>query len=317
MDKLNNTLTLKGEILPEWAGKRLDQALALLFPDHSRSRLKEWITKGEAKVNGMIKRPRDKVLAGDKIEVQATLEAVLEWSAEAMPLKVIYEDESLLVINKPASLVVHPGAGNHAGTLVNALLHYLPSLSKIPRAGIVHRLDKDTTGLLVIAKTLEAQTHLVNQLQARTVKRLYEALVTGVLLSGGTLEASIGRHPQDRVKMAVLDSGKPAVTHYRILERFKHYTHLKVELETGRTHQIRVHMAYLHHPILGDRVYGRLSLPPHTDPELQTCLKRFPRQALHAKELSLLHPLSKKMLHWEAPLPEDLQALLAILRRFG
>lgn len=315
MSNQNERITLSAEITAELAGKRLDQALALVFPAHSRSRLKEWIDKEKVTVNGVYKRPRTKVVEGDHIEVDAEIEAQLDWAGEPISLDIVYEDEQILVINKPANLVVHPAVGNWVGTLVNALLHHCPALSQIPRAGVVHRLDKDTTGLMVVAKTLVAQTSLVNQLQARTVKRIYEAVVYGLILSGSTINEPIGRHPHDRIRMSVLESGKPAVTHYRVIERFKAHTHLRVQLETGRTHQIRVHLAHIHHPIIGDKIYGgRLRLPPKASEALQTCLKEFPRQALHAKSLSLVHPETGQEMQWEVPLPADMQQLLEVLR---
>jgi 23S rRNA pseudouridine1911/1915/1917 synthase len=287
-----------------------------VFNEHSRSRIKEWIDKEEVKVNGVCKRPRDKVMEGDRIEINATVEVVSDWLAEPIELNIVFEDEHILVINKPAGLVVHPAVGNRAGTMVNALLHRLPQLNQVPRAGVVHRLDKNTTGLMVVAKTLIAQTSLVSQLQARTVKRTYEAVVCGVLTSGGKIEARMARHPHDRVRMAVVElGGKPAITHYRVIERFKGYTHVRVMLETGRTHQIRVHMAFVHHPIVGDKVYGgRLRLPPNTSLSLQEKLRTFPRQALHAKNLSFLHPLTQEEMSFEAALPEDIQALLQALK---
>lgn len=315
MSDLREHIKLSAEISAELAGKRLDQALALVFPAHSRSRLKEWVEQEKVTVNGVFSRPRTKVLEGDRIEIDAEIEVVSDWVGEPIALDIVYEDEHLLVINKPANLVVHPAVGNWQGTLVNALLHHCPTLSQIPRAGVVHRLDKDTTGLMVVAKTLVAQTSLVNQLQARTVKRIYEAVVYGVILSGSTIKEPIGRHPHDRIRMSVLESGKPAVTHYRVIERFKSHTHLRVQLETGRTHQIRVHLAHIHHPIIGDKIYGgRLRLPPKASIELQNCLKEFPRQALHAKSLTLIHPETGVEMQWEVALPEDMQQLLLALR---
>jgi len=315
MSDLTEHIRLSAPISTELAGKRLDQALALLFPAHSRSRLKDWVDSEKVTVNGVFKRPRTKVVEGDQIEVDAAIEVLSDWVGEPIALDIVYEDTHLLVINKPANLVVHPAVGNWVGTLVNALLHHCPALSQIPRAGVVHRLDKDTTGLMVVAKTLVAQTSLVNQLQARTVKRIYEAVVYGLILSGNTIKEPIGRHPHDRIRMAVLESGKTAVTHYRVIERFKSHTHLRVQLETGRTHQIRVHLAHIHHPIIGDKIYGgRLRLPPKSSVELQTCLKNFPRQALHARSLSLLHPETGVDMHWEVSLPADIQQLLSTLR---
>ncbi len=315
MSNQQQPIHLEGEISDETSGKRLDQALAVLFPQYSRSKLKEWIDTNQVKINGGPKRPRDKVSLGDKIEINAVLEVISDWQGEPIPLDIIYEDEWLLVMNKPANWVVHPAIGNRSGTVVNALLHRYPSLSQIPRAGVVHRLDKDTTGLMVVAKCLIAQTHLVAALQARTVKKIYEGIVSGVLPSGGTITTPIGRHPTDRIRMAVVESGgKGAITHYRVIEKFKAHTRLRIEIETGRTHQIRVHMAHMHHPIVGDRTYGgRFRLPPNASASLQTQLREFPRQALHAKELILSHPVTGEEMHWIAPLPKDIVTLLAEL----
>jgi len=308
--------TLTATVTDEQAGKRFDQALAILFPEHSRSRLKKWIDRNQVTVNDGFRRPRDRVEIGDVVSINAEETIVADWGAEALPLEIIYEDDHILVINKSANWVTHPGAGNWSGTVVNALLHYYPALENIPRAGIVHRLDKDTTGILIVAKTLEAQTKLVQQLQSRTVKRSYEAVVCGVVLSGSTIDAPIGRHPQERVKMAVVESGKTAITHYRVLKKFMAHTHLKVELETGRTHQIRVHLSHIHYPIVGDKVYGgRLRLPPNSTESLRQMLQNFPRQALHAKALALTHPISGEEVSWEVPIPADIQALLAALEK--
>jgi 23S rRNA pseudouridine1911/1915/1917 synthase len=238
------------------------------------------------------------------------------WEPEPIDLDIVYEDEAILVINKPAGLVVHPASGNWQGTLLNALLHHDASLDTVPRAGIVHRLDKETSGLLVVARTLEAQTSLVEQLQERSLTREYDAVINGVLTGGGKVDAPIGRHPVDRKRMAVVGNGKPAVTHYRVAERFRAHTHIKVKLETGRTHQIRVHMAYLKHPLIGDPVYGgRLRMPPASGEMMQQMLRRFPRQALHASRLGLLHPVSGEYMEWEMPLPEDMVQLLEVLRQ--
>lgn len=313
-DKMQG-IRLSADIPAELAGKRLDQALALIFPAYSRSRLKAWIDQGQVLVNGLSQRPRAKVLEGDRIEIDAAIEVFSDWAAESQSLDILYEDEHILVLNKPANSVVHPAVGNRSGTLVNALLYHCPALNQIPRAGIVHRLDKDTTGLMVVAKSLIAQASLVVQLQARTVKRIYETVVFGVMTAGGTVNVPIGRHPHDRMRMAVVDSGKPAMTHYRVIARFPGHTHLRVQLETGRTHQIRVHMAHLHHPIVGDKFYGgRLRLAPGASEALQLCLRTFPRQALHARHLSLVHPVTREELSWEAPLPEDMRNLLEMLR---
>lgn len=301
-------------VSPDHAGQRLDQVAACLFAGYSRAQLQHWIKDGQLTVNGSLLRPRDKVLPGMVLMLDATLQSRENWQAQALALDIVYEDETLLVINKPAGLVVHPGAGSPDGTLLNALLHHDPPLAAIPRAGIVHRLDKDTTGLLVVARTLQAHTDLIRQLQARTVKREYEAIVCGVLTGGGTVDAPIGRHPRDRVRMAVVATGKPAVTHYRVSHRFETYTHVRVQLETGRTHQIRVHMAHIGHPLLGDSLYGaRLRLPKQADDTLKVALQRFQRQALHATQLGFLHPLSKQYMQWQAALPDDMQDLLHVL----
>ena len=283
---------------------RLDQALAHLLPEHSRNRLAQWIKAGRVSLDGRAALPKQKVREGEAIEVVPSVgPATLAHRAEDIPLDVVFEDASLLVINKPAGLVVHPGSGNWHGTLLNALLRHAPALAGIPRAGIVHRLDKDTSGLLVVAKTLLAQTDLVRQLQARSVKREYLAVVHGRIAWGGKIEAPIGRHPVKRTKMAVSARGRPAVTHYEVLERYAHATLLRCRLETGRTHQIRVHLSSLKHPLVGDPAYGkRNSAIP------------FPRQALHAERLGLLHPQTGTQMSWHADAPADLQELLAKLR---
>lgn len=297
-------------------GKRLDQVLVVLFPDYSRAKLQEWIKQALVTVDGQLKKPRDKVLGGETININVELPNQELWQAQAIPLDIVYEDEAILIINKPIGLVVHPAVGNPDNTLVNALLNHAPELAQVPRAGIVHRLDKDTSGLLVVAKTLPAHTHLVKQLQARTVKREYQAIVTGTLIAGGTIDAPIGRHPVQRQKMAVLDFGKPAITHYRVVERFPAHTRIKVLLETGRTHQIRVHMASIKHPIVGDLTYGgRLQLPKHASEELQQALREFKHQALHAQRLGLIHPVTNEYKEWHVSLPEDMQHLLEILRK--
>ncbi|MFO7592881.1 MAG: 23S rRNA pseudouridine(1911/1915/1917) synthase RluD [Pseudomonadota bacterium] len=303
-------------VAPEaMAGRRLDQVLAELFTDYSRSRLQQWVKEGKVTVDGKCLRPRDKLLGGERIELRAQLEPDTRFEPEPIELDIVYEDEAILVINKPAGLVVHPAAGNWQGTLLNALLHHHPGIAVVPRAGIVHRLDKATTGLLVVAKTIEAQTSLVEQLQARSFTREYDAVVNGVLTGGGTVNAPIGRHPVDRKRMAVVQNGKPAVTHYRLAERFRAHTHIKVQLETGRTHQIRVHMAHQRYPLVGDPVYGgRLRIPPASGEALQQMLRRFGRQALHASRLGLVHPVTGEYMEWTAPLPEDMQHLLEVLR---
>lgn len=296
-------------------GARLDQAAARLIPDYSRARLQQWIREGALTVDGLIRRPRDKLAGGEELRVNAAPEPSGDWQPEAIPLAIVHEDDSLLVVDKPAGLVVHPAAGNLDGTLLNALLNHAPQLANLPRAGIVHRLDKDTTGLMVVAKTLSAHNFLVEQMQQRLIGREYEAVVQGVMTGGGTVDTSIGRHPRVRTRMAVLArGGKPAVTHYRVLERFGHHTHIRVRLETGRTHQIRVHMAHIGFPLVGDAVYaGRLKIPRGASPRLQESLRHFGRQALHAVELALEHPETGIRMRWQAPLPEDLCQLLEVL----
>jgi len=314
---MKESIKLAAEVPPELDGERLDQAAARLFPDYSRSRLQTWIKTGELLVEGGQRRPRDKVNEGDALVVEAQLVVEVGWQAQEIPLDVIYEDESILVLNKPAGLVVHPAAGHADGTLVNALLARVPELAQLPRAGIVHRLDMDTSGIMVVARTLSAHHHLVAQLQARTVKREYCAVCIGAMTGGGTVDAPMGRHPKQRKKMAVLSAGgKPAITHYRVTRRFANHTRIAVNLETGRTHQIRVHMAYRHYPLVGDATYGgRPRIPKGASGELIDMLRGFPRQALHAQVLGLVHPESGEELRFECPLPEDIIALLDVLDR--
>jgi 23S rRNA pseudouridine1911/1915/1917 synthase len=295
-------------------GKRLDQALAELFPHYSRTRLKDWILAGRILVDGRMPRPRDRLAGGERVELHAVLEPAVETAPQDIPLNVIHEDDDLLVVDKPAGLVVHPGAGNPDRTLQNALLHHAPELALLPRAGIVHRLDKETSGLLVVARTVEAHTRLVRALQAREIERHYEAIVAGVMTGGGTVDAPIGRHPTRRTRMSVREGGRPAVTHYRVLRRFRAHTHVSVALETGRTHQIRVHLAHIGFPVVGDPEYGkRPVLPPAATDRLAEALRRFPRQALHARRLALAHPVTGEALAWESPLPADMRALLDAL----
>ena len=303
-------------IIPvELSGQRLDQALAALYPEFSRSRLQQWLRAGHVLVDGVSLPAKTKVVGGEAVVVQAQPAVdVTVCVAEPITLDVVFEDEQLLVLNKPAGLVMHPAAGNYQGTLQNGLLHYDARLVDVPRSGIVHRLDKDTTGLVVIAKTLVAHQSLVTQLQARSVKRVYEAVVVGDFIAGGTVSAPIGRHAVDRKRMAVRSDGKEAITHYRILRRFGGYTHIQLRLETGRTHQIRVHMAHMRSPVVGDPVYGgRLRLPKGADQTVIDTLRHFKRQALHAVQLSLLHPVTGEALQWQVPLPADMQHLLAVL----
>lgn len=305
------TIQLNTEIPSEMAGMRLDQALVALFPDYSRARWQEWIKEGFVQINSQTGKPKDKVHGGETIDVNTILKELKDWQPQDLPLNILFEDEELLVIDKPAGLVVHPGAGNPDQTLLNAILHHVPQLSQIPRAGIIHRLDKDTSGVLVIAKTLFSHNFLVSQLQDRAFLREYHTVVTGLLTAGGTVDAPIGRHPVHRVQMAVVGNGKPAITHYRIVERFQTHTYLKVRLETGRTHQIRVHLAHIRFPVVGDQVYGgRPKFPPQCSANLRNILENFPRQALHAARLGILHPRTQESLEWQSPLPDDISNLI-------
>lgn len=307
------TAPLSFKVPDECAGMRLDQVLAKLLPEYSRNRLQDWITQQQVKLDGAAATSKQKVWGGEKIEViLQSNPAEQPYQAEDIELNILFEDESILIINKLAGLVVHPGSGNWNGTLLNALLHHSPQLSEIPRAGIVHRLDKDTSGLLVVAKTLTAQTALVRQLQARSVQREYYALVYGEVVRAGTLNVPIGRHPTLRTKMAVVEDGKPAITHYTIAERFPGCTLLRCKLETGRTHQIRVHLAYIRHPLVGDSVY--IKGAQKCASQLRPILAAFPRQALHATQLGLEHPISGEWLEWQAPMPYDIMQLLKNIR---
>lgn len=303
-------------VIPEHlAGSRLDQALAIVFSDYSRSRLQRWIKEGAVRVDGRVLRPRESVRGGEQVVVDVELEPDRTLEPEAIPLTLVHEDADLLVVNKPAGLVVHPAAGNWDGTLQNALVHHDPALAALPRAGIVHRLDKETSGLMVVARTLQAHKALVEALQARCVEREYQALVSGRMVAGGTVETNLGRHPVDRKRMAVVPRGRLAVTHYRVEERFRAHTLLRVKLETGRTHQIRVHMAHIGYPIVGDPVYGgRLRIPAGVSPELADGLREFRRQALHACRLRLRHPIHGEWLEWWAQVPADMARLLELLR---
>ena len=292
----------------EYGGMRLDAALAKMFPEHSRSRLQNWLKEGYILLDGKGSDAKHKIWGGEQISMETVVAPQdLAVQAENIPLSVVFEDDTLIVIDKPVGLVVHPGSGNWSGTLMNGLLHHAPQLAEVPRAGIVHRLDKDTSGLLVVAKTLTAQTALVRQLQARTVRRHYQALALGQVLQDGLVDAPIGRHTRDRTRMAVMGGGREARTHYVILERFTRCTLLECRLETGRTHQIRVHMTNIAHPLVGDQVYGR---KVSGDARLDA----FPRQALHAWRLALEHPLTGVVMAWETPLPQDFSDLLQALR---
>ncbi|WKJ90488.1 23S rRNA pseudouridine(1911/1915/1917) synthase RluD [Methylomonas montana] len=305
---------LTARVPEELAGMRLDQCLAEVFPDYSRSKLQTWIKAGRVLVDGEIMKGREKLDGGEEIELDAEAERVIEYAPQEIPLDIIYEDDSLLIVNKPAGLVVHPAVGNWDGTLVNALLNHAPSLDTLPRAGIVHRIDKDTSGLLMVAKTLQAHNSLVEQLQERSIHREYLALVKGWLTAGGTVDEPIGRHPVDRKRNAVRRGGKEAITHYRLEQRFKRHTLIRVKLETGRTHQIRVHMSHINYPLVGDQVYGgRFQMPADCNPALADALRNFKRQALHAAKLGLEHPETGDYCEWEQPIPEDMQNLLKLL----
>ena len=309
-------ITLSAEVQPEQMGQRLDQTLAELFPEYSRSRLKTWIEADLVKLNDRITNiPREKVLGGEKIEITVEVEDETRFEPENIPLNIVYEDDDIIVINKPKDLVVHPGAGNPNGTVLNALLYHYPPIAEVPRAGIVHRLDKDTTGLMVVAKTIPAQTKLVRDLQKRKITREYEAVASGIMTKGGTVDQPMARHATKRTLMAVHPMGKPAVTHYRIMENYRNYTRLRLRLETGRTHQIRVHMAHIAHPLLGDQTYGGRPRPPKNSSEdFMEVLRNFKRQALHAVMLRLAHPITGEMMEWYAPLPDDFVELLNALK---
>jgi 23S rRNA pseudouridine1911/1915/1917 synthase len=299
----------------ELAGQRLDQAAAVLLPEFSRSRLRAWIDAGALTLGGHEAKPRTRLKGGEELALETELACDEAVGPEPIPLTLVHADDALLVIDKPAGLVVHPGAGNRSGTLQNALLHRYPELAVLPRAGLVHRLDKDTSGLLLVARTLASQTALAAALEERAIKRTYRAICQGVLTGGGTIDAPVGRHRRERTKMAVVSGGRPARTHYRVVERFRAHTHCELELETGRTHQIRVHMAHIGAPLLGDPVYGgRPKLPPAPSDELRAALQGFKRQALHASRLRLAHPVTGAELAFESPVPADFAALLALLR---
>lgn len=311
------TIRHTAEVPLSAAGRRFDQALAEMFPDYSRSRLTAWVKAGAVTLDGAQAPPRQLLRGGETVQVEVELETEVTQAPEAIALDVVHEDEYVLVLNKPAGLVVHPGAGNAAGTLLNALLHHDPRLAELPRAGIVHRLDKDTSGLMVVAKTLAAHTALVDMLSRHDVERQYEAVVLGTLVAGGTVDAPIGRHIGDRLRQAVRDEedGKHAVTHYRLRERFRAHSLLQCSLETGRTHQIRVHLAHINHPLVGDPLYGHgLRLPKGATPELIATLRGFRRQALHAERLAFVHPVTGEALAFAAARPADQSALIDALR---
>ncbi|MEY4922573.1 MAG: ribosomal large subunit pseudouridine synthase [Pseudomonadota bacterium] len=307
---------LNATVVESQLGQRLDQALAELFPDYSRSRIKEWILEDRVTVDGKtINKPKEKVLGGEFVEIDAQIEEDARWAPQEIPLDIVYEDNDILVINKPCGLVVHPGAGNPDGTVLNALLYYYPEIMDVPRAGIVHRLDKDTTGLMVVAKTVPAQTRLVEALQAREITREYEAVAIGNMTAGGRVDEPISRHSTKRTHMAVHPMGKPSTTHYRIMEHFRAHTRLRLRLETGRTHQIRVHMSHINHPLVGDQLYGGRPRPPKgASDSFISILRGFDRQALHATMLRLYHPISGIQMEWHAALPEDMIELINALK---
>ena len=305
-------------IIPErMKGDRLDLALSKMLPDISRSKITASIKAGDTLIEGKVFKAKDKSNGCEVITFSFDHKVINEWLPEKIPLEIIFEDEDLIVINKQTGLVTHPGPGNWSGTLANALLHYDESLAKLDRAGIVHRLDKDTSGLMVVAKNMKSQKYLVDQLQSHSIQREYSAIVYGYMISGGSVDKPIGRDPKNRVKQAVVANGKEALTHYRLVDRFKNHTHLKAILETGRTHQIRVHLSHIGNPLIGDPLYGgRVRFPKKAIEDLKKELKNFRRQALHSKKLTLVHPVSGEVMSWKSPLPDDMNKLLNILKEF-
>ena len=298
------------------AGKRLDQCLANRLPEYSRRKIQHWIKQNYIQLNQQATTPKQKLCFGDTIDLDVPVEKKIEDKAEDIKFDIVYQDDAFFVINKPVGLVVHPAAGHQTGTLLNGLLAIDQNLEQLPRAGIVHRLDKDTSGVMVVARTLIAHNHLVNQLQERTVKREYRAVAQGVITAGRTIEEPIGRHPNDRKKMAVVSDGKEAITHFNVLQKFRNFSEIKVNLETGRTHQIRVHLANLRHPLVGDQVYGgRLTLPKSISDELKVELHQFKRQALRARKLSFIHPDTEEQVSFETDLPSDMKQLIDIIKR--
>lgn len=309
-DKIQQDFSIPAEYINE----RLDHTLAKLMPEHSRTQIKAWLDDGSILVNGKPLKGKVKIRGHEQITVNASIKEQPTWEARPIPLSIVYEDDDLVVINKPAGLVVHPGAGNANRTLLNALIYHYPALQVLPRAGILHRIDKNTTGLLVVAKTAAALRNLTHQLKKRTMEREYQALVYGNMISGGKVDAAIARHPIQRKRMAIVETGKHAVTHYRVTKKFRGIMHLTLKLDTGRTHQIRVHMAHIRHPIVGDTTYGgRVQLSKGMSDELIQALRGFKRQALHAFALGIIHPTTGKTMRWEAPLPDDMQNLLLAL----
>lgn len=309
--------TLKIIIPERMTGQRLDVALSEMLPDYSRSKITAWIKSGEALINQKSFKPKDKVNGSEMVELTISQKQKNDWVGEDIPLNVIFEDDDIIVLNKAVGLVTHPGAGNWSGTLANALLHYEPKLATLDRAGIVHRLDKNTSGLMVVARNEKSQKYLVEQLQKHSVSREYSAIVYGHMVSGGTIDEPIGRDTKDRVKQAVSSHGKEAVTHYRVIDRYQNHTHVKAILETGRTHQIRVHLSHIGYPLMGDPMYGgKVRFPKKADVILKEAIVNFKRQALHARKLTLTHPISGELMSWKAPLPEDMLALLDVLSAY-
>jgi len=305
-------------IIPErMTGQRFDVALSEMLPDYSRSKITAWIKSGEALINHKPFKPKDKVNGSEMVELTISQKQNNDWVSEDIPLNVVFEDEDMIVLNKAVGLVTHPGAGNWSGTLANALLHYEPKLATLDRAGIVHRLDKNTSGLMVVARNEKSQKNLVEQLQTHSVSREYSAIVYGHMVSGGTIDKPIGRDTKDRVKQTVSSNGKEAVTHYRVIDRYQNHTHVKAILETGRTHQIRVHLSHIGYPLIGDSMYGgKVRFPRKADAILKKALVNFKRQALHSRKLTLAHPISGELMSWKAPLPEDMLALLDVLNDY-
>jgi len=305
-------------IIPErMTGERIDAAIARMLPEYSRSKISTWIKAGDVLINQHKFKPKDRSKGDEIVEVSLKQNENIRWIAEDIPLEVVFEDDDIIIINKPVGLVTHPGAGNWKGTLANGLLSYDPELFKLDRAGIVHRLDKNTSGLMVVARSERAQKNLVEQLQTHTVSREYSAIVYGHMISGGSVDEPIGRDSRDRIKQAVTESGKHALTHYRVIDRFAHHTHVKAILETGRTHQIRVHLSHIGYSLIGDPMYGgKIRFPKKADEALKDALKGFKRQALHAKKLTIVHPVSGETMSWKAPLPDDMLTLLNVLSEF-